>query len=114
MQKARRHCTQQLRPLVGAWFQGLFHSSVRGAFHLSFTVLVRYRSLGECRYDMQKAWYAISQLQYKLGVSILVDINKRIIIFNWVNSNEVERITYEIENNLLKERDRIKRSYKPG
>ena len=35
-----------LRPLVGAWFQGLFHSSVRGAFHLSFTVLVRYRSLG--------------------------------------------------------------------
>ena len=35
-----------LRPLVGAWFQGLFHSSVRSAFHLSFTVLVRYRSLG--------------------------------------------------------------------
>ena len=26
MQKARRHCTKQLRPLVGAWFQGLFHS----------------------------------------------------------------------------------------
>ena len=26
-------------------FQGLFHSSVRGAFHLSLTVLVRYRSL---------------------------------------------------------------------
>ena len=34
------------RPLVGAWFQGLFHSSVRGSFHLSFTVLVRYRSPG--------------------------------------------------------------------
>ena len=33
-------------PLVGRRFQGLFHSSVRGAFHLSFTVLVRYRSLG--------------------------------------------------------------------
>ena len=46
MQKARRHHTAWLRPLVGAWFQGLFHSSVRGAFHLSFTVLVRYRSLG--------------------------------------------------------------------
>ena len=46
MQKARRHHTQWLRPLVGVWFQGLFHSSVRGAFHLSFTVLVRYRSLG--------------------------------------------------------------------
>ena len=46
MQKARRHHTKWLRPLVGAWFQGLFHSSVRGAFHLSLTVLVRYRSLG--------------------------------------------------------------------
>ncbi len=33
--KARRHHTRWLRPLVGAWFQGLFHSSVRGAFHLS-------------------------------------------------------------------------------
>ena len=46
MQKARRHSKMLLRPLVGAWFQGLFHSSVRSAFHLSFTVLVRYRSLG--------------------------------------------------------------------
>ena len=45
MQKARRH-SSELRPLVGAWFQELFHSSVRSAFHLSFTVLVRYRSLG--------------------------------------------------------------------
>lgn len=45
MQKARRH-TYVLRPLVGAWFQELFHSSIRSAFHLSFTVLVHYRSLG--------------------------------------------------------------------
>ena len=45
MQKARRHIIMMLRPLVGAWFQGLFHSSVRGAFHLSLTVLVRYRSM---------------------------------------------------------------------
>ena len=45
MQKARRHSCE-LRPLVGAWFQELFHSSVRSAFHLSLTVLVRYRSLG--------------------------------------------------------------------
>ena len=45
MQKARRHSCE-LRPLVGAWFQELFHSSVRSAFHLSFTVLVHYRSLG--------------------------------------------------------------------
>ena len=45
MQKARRH-SYELRPLVGARFQELFHSSVRSAFHLSLTVLVRYRSLG--------------------------------------------------------------------
>ena len=44
MQKARRH-PEGLRPLVGVRFQGLFHSAVRGAFHLSFAVLVRYRSL---------------------------------------------------------------------
>ena len=46
MQKARRHGSTPLRPLVGTWFQVLFHSPVRGAFHLSLTVLVRYRSLG--------------------------------------------------------------------
>ena len=44
MQKARRHMQGMLRPLVGGWFQELFHSSRRGAFHLSLTVLVRYRS----------------------------------------------------------------------
>ncbi len=46
MQKARRHSMKLLRPLVGARFQVLFHSSVRSAFHLSLTVLVHYRSLG--------------------------------------------------------------------
>ena len=46
MQKARRHTIKVLRPLVGIRVQGLFHSPVRGAFHLSFTVLVHYRSLG--------------------------------------------------------------------
>ena len=46
MQKARGHHTEWLPPLVGARFQGLFHSSARGSFHLSLTVLVRYRSLG--------------------------------------------------------------------
>ena len=46
MQKARRHCIKQLRPLEGAWFQVLFHSPSRGAFHLSLTVLVHYRSHG--------------------------------------------------------------------
>src|SRR5690606_10746164 len=43
MQKARRHPVG-LRPLVGAWFQDLFHSVVHGSFHLSLTVLVHYRS----------------------------------------------------------------------
>ena len=45
MQKAR--LTTYVAPTAcSRRFQGLFHSSVRGAFHLSFTVLVRYRSLG--------------------------------------------------------------------
>ena len=39
MQKARRHHTQWLRPLAGAWFQVLFHSLAQGSFHLSLTVL---------------------------------------------------------------------------
>ena len=43
MQKARRH-PEGLRPLVGVWFQDLFHSLVQGSFHLSLTVLVHYRS----------------------------------------------------------------------
>ncbi len=46
MQKARRHTQMVLRPLVGIRVQGLFHSPVRGTFHLSLTVLVHYRSLG--------------------------------------------------------------------
>ena len=44
MQKARRH-SEELRPLVGVRFQVLFQLSIRYAFHLSFTVLVHYRSL---------------------------------------------------------------------
>ena len=46
MQKARRHALMALRPLVGRRVQGLFHSPARGPFHLSLTVLVRYRSPG--------------------------------------------------------------------
>ena len=46
MQKARCHPYKyRLQPLVSARFQVLFHSPVRGAFHLSLTVLVHYRSL---------------------------------------------------------------------
>src|SRR5205085_9857280 len=35
----------KLRLLVGIRFQELFHPAHRGAFHLSLTVLVHYRSL---------------------------------------------------------------------
>ena len=45
MQKARRR-PLGLRPLVNERFQVLFHSPVRGASHLSLTVLVHYRSSG--------------------------------------------------------------------
>ena len=44
MQKARRHPSWGLRPLVSVRFQVLFHSLIQGTFHLSLTVLVRYRS----------------------------------------------------------------------
>ena len=50
LQKARRHTFTirrlyiVLRPVVSTRFQVLFHSPYRGSFHLSFTVLVRYRS----------------------------------------------------------------------
>ena len=41
----KRHAVVfRLRPLVNERFQVLFHSPVRGSFHLSLTVLVHYRS----------------------------------------------------------------------
>ena len=52
MQKARSQSYPvpkheiNLLPLVGMWFQALFHSPHRGAFHLSLTVLVHYRLHG--------------------------------------------------------------------
>jgi hypothetical protein len=52
MQKARSQSCRipkystNLLPLVGMWFQALFHSPHRGAFHLSLTVLVHYRLHG--------------------------------------------------------------------
>ena len=47
MQKARGHPDRSgLPPLAGRRVQGLFHSFIQGPFHLSLTVLVRYRSLG--------------------------------------------------------------------
>ena len=47
LQEARRHPRFRigLRLLVSSRFQVLFHSPVRGTFHLSLTVLVLYRSL---------------------------------------------------------------------
>ena len=45
LQKARRqNAFAPLRPVVGIRFQILFHSPRRGSFHLSLTVLLRYRS----------------------------------------------------------------------
>ena len=41
---SRAKAPESLLPLVGKWFQALFHSPHRGAFHLSLTVLVHYRS----------------------------------------------------------------------
>ena len=43
--KARRQIDlSTLRPVVSTQFQILFHSPRRGSFHLSLTVLLRYRS----------------------------------------------------------------------
>ena len=43
--KARRQwLLHHLRPVVSTQFQILFHSPRRGSFHLSLTVLLRYRS----------------------------------------------------------------------
>ncbi len=44
MQEVRSQATRALLLIVGNPFQVLFHSPHRGAFHLSLTVLVRYRS----------------------------------------------------------------------
>ena len=44
MQEVRGQVSRTLPLLVGIRFQVLFHSPHRGAFHLSLTVLVRYRS----------------------------------------------------------------------
>ncbi len=44
MQEVRCQASRALQLLVGIRFQVLFHSPHRGAFHLSLTVLVRYRS----------------------------------------------------------------------
>jgi hypothetical protein len=44
MQEVRSQASRALLLLVGVRFQVLFHSPHRGAFHLSLTVLVHYRS----------------------------------------------------------------------
>ena len=44
IQEVRCQATKALQLIVGNPFQVLFHSPHRGAFHLSLTVLVRYRS----------------------------------------------------------------------
>ena len=58
MQKARRHPTKGLRPIVGTRFQALFHPPVRGAFHLSLTVLI---AIGISLVFSLSAWSRIIQ-----------------------------------------------------
>ena len=58
MQKARRHPTKGLRPIVGTRFQVLFHSPARGAFHLSLTVLI---AIGISLVFSLSAWSRIIQ-----------------------------------------------------
>ena len=54
MQKARRHPTKGLRPLVGVWFQVLFHPPIRSTFHLSLTVLF---AISLCAVFSLTGWY---------------------------------------------------------
>ena len=54
MQKARRHPTKGLRPLVGVWFQVLFHPLIQGTFHLSLTVLF---AISLCAVFSLTGWY---------------------------------------------------------
>ena len=58
MQKARRHPITGLRPIVGTRFQVLFHSPVRGPFHLSLTVLI---AIGISLVFSLSAWSRIIQ-----------------------------------------------------
>ena len=58
MQKARRHPSTGLRPIVGTRFQALFHPPVRGAFHLSLTVLI---AIGISLVFSLSAWSRIIQ-----------------------------------------------------
>ena len=46
MQKARRHSISQAPTACKRTVSGSFHSLSQGSFHLSFTVLVHYRSFG--------------------------------------------------------------------
>lgn len=66
-----------------------------------------------CDFDKQKAWYAISQLQYKLGISILIDIKRKIIVFYWVYLKKIERLEFSIIDGLLKETSKVVDEYQP-
>ena len=59
--------TTSLRPLVSIRFQILFHSPRRGSFHLSLTVLVRYRSSSV----FSLGWWT-TQLPTELACSVVL------------------------------------------
>ena len=57
MQKARRHTPRRAPTACKRMVSGSFHSLSQGSFHLSFTVLVRYRSLSSIQpYQMVLAY----------------------------------------------------------
>ena len=82
MQKARSQLlipinrNFRLLPLVSAWFQDLFHSSIRSTFHLSLTVLVHYRSLSSIQpYQMVLAdSHRISPVPWYSGYCQVVNL----------------------------------------
>lgn len=59
-----------------------------------------------CNYDIEKAWYATSQLQYQLGISIWININKKSIIFYWVILDKMEKVEFVIKEKKLQEKSR--------
>ena len=65
-----------LRPVVSIQFQILFHSPRRGSFHLSLTVLLRYRSSSVFRLGQ---WTA--QFHTELACSVLL----RILPFHFIS-----------------------------
>lgn len=68
----------------------------------------------KCNFDRQKAWYAITQLHYKVGICVLIDIKNQIIVFQWININEIDLVEYAIRDGKLEEQKRYTQMYTPA